>query len=595
MLDIAPGTVLGQYVVHERIGRGATSTVYRGHHPALDREVAVKVLWSPLADDSTFQERFRREARTVSRLRHPNVLTVYDFGTRDGVTYMVTELLPGGDLAERLLHSLSVNRVRGILAGVAAALDYAHANGVVHRDVKPSNIVFSRDDEPVLTDFGIATLFEGEHHITAGGAPAGTPAYMSPEQAAGKEVGPWSDLYSLGIVLYEMLAGKTPFQSPTWAGLLRAHVEDPPPKLSTVDEGFAPELEAVLERTLAKEPAQRYPNGQALVQAFDAVLAELADRPTPRPFPTLPATNSIAGAPKLAAEEEPPAEETAEVETLSTVQVIGDYDDYRGAPTAVIETADGSWTRSTEATAPRRPRAGTTPLPAQRADAASSSGLPSAPLLFVIALALAVVAGLLIGTALRLRQPGSAPTQGTPAVQRDSSPPGSSAAVGSATVPPAAVVNPAASPPVAPAGQASPPSAPEATADPRRGPLAVEMLTPTDGSQIPAKPTIRGRRSGLQGPDDHLWLLVHPRGSNDLWWPYPNELIANGAGVWEVADAEFGGAAGSQHELVVGVADAETHRAIAQQVAERPGEPFQNGPPPGFRTLTSITVTKASQ
>src|SRR5688572_8468049 len=114
MLDIAPRTVLGQYVVHGRIGRGATSTVYRGHHPALDREVAVKVLWSPLADDSTFQERFRREARTVSRLRHPNVLTVYDFGTRDGVNYMVTELLPGGDLAERLLHSLSVNRVRGI-------------------------------------------------------------------------------------------------------------------------------------------------------------------------------------------------------------------------------------------------------------------------------------------------------------------------------------------------------------------------------------------------------------------------------------------------------------------------------------------------
>src|SRR3954471_11652389 len=166
MLELAPGTALGAYVITARLGRGGMAVVYLAHHEALDRQVAIKVLWPSLADTPGFAERFRREARAASRLRHPNILTVYDFGTQDGITYMVTELLPGGSLAERVARPVSLDQALRVLKGIGAALDIAHAAGLVHRDVKPSNILFTSDDEPVLADFGIARLIDGEAQIT---------------------------------------------------------------------------------------------------------------------------------------------------------------------------------------------------------------------------------------------------------------------------------------------------------------------------------------------------------------------------------------------------------------------------------------------
>src|SRR5215213_617447 len=241
MLELAPGTALGAYVITARIGRGGMGSVYQAHHPALDRDVAIKVLWESLAQEPGFIERFRREARAASRLRHPNILTVYDFGEADGIAYMVTELLPGGTLADRLGRQLPFTEILHVLRGIGSALDAAHSAGLIHRDVKPSNILFTRDGEPVLADFGIARLAEAEESLTAQGALIGTPYYMAPEMASGGEVGRSSDLYSLGVVLYEMLAGEPPFPRPTPIAVVRAHVHEPPPSLSLLNPPVPPE------------------------------------------------------------------------------------------------------------------------------------------------------------------------------------------------------------------------------------------------------------------------------------------------------------------------------------------------------------------
>src|SRR4051794_7040047 len=180
MLELAPGTALGAYVITARLGRGGMAVVYLAHHEALDRQVAIKVLWPSLADTPGFLERFRREARAASRLRHPNILTVYDFGSQDGLTYMVTELLPGGSLADRLGRPLSFSLALRVVQGIGAALDVAHAAGLIHRDVKPSNILFTREGEPVLADFGIARVLDGQQ-LTVQGSLIGTPHYMAPE------------------------------------------------------------------------------------------------------------------------------------------------------------------------------------------------------------------------------------------------------------------------------------------------------------------------------------------------------------------------------------------------------------------------------
>jgi serine/threonine protein kinase len=282
MLELAPGTVLGAYVITARIGRGGMASVYQAHHPALDRDVAIKVLWESLAEQPGFLERFRREARSASRLRHPNILTVYDFGEKDGTLFMVTELLPGGTLADRLGQPLPFTEVLRVLRGIGAALDVAHADGLIHRDVKPSNILFTRDGEPVLADFGIARLTEAQESLTVQGSLIGTPHYMAPEMASGAEAGPASDLYSLGVVLYEMLVGEPPFPRQTPIAVVRAHIHEPPPSLLERNPSAPPEMDLVLTRALAKDPSRRYRSGAALAAAFEeAFLTD--DRPTPRP------------------------------------------------------------------------------------------------------------------------------------------------------------------------------------------------------------------------------------------------------------------------------------------------------------------------
>src|SRR5207247_1328010 len=188
-MSLGPGVELGPYSVVERIGRGGMATVYKAYHAALDRYVAIKVLPEFFAEDEEYRERFHQEAMSVARLRHPNILSVYDFGHERGIAYLVLELISGGTLADRLGTRIDIHDTVAMLKPIADALDHAHRNGVLHRDIKPSNILLHRDGTPVLADFGLAKLAASVRRLTASGIVMGTPEYMSPEQAGGDRRG----------------------------------------------------------------------------------------------------------------------------------------------------------------------------------------------------------------------------------------------------------------------------------------------------------------------------------------------------------------------------------------------------------------------
>jgi putative two-component system response regulator len=262
------GGVVGSYRLMERIGRGGMATVYRAYQPALDRHVAIKVLAEFFAEDAIYLERFRHEARSVARLRHPNILEVYDFGHDDGVAFIVMELVEGGTLADRLGAPMQLDEVLALLEPLAAALDYAHSRGVLHRDLKPSNILLRDDSTPVLADFGLAKLAGAVRRLTASGTVMGTPEYMSPEQASDDGVGAPSDRYSLAVVAHEMLTGRVPFESDTPAAVLISHVTRPMPPAHELSGELSAHVEDVLRRGLAKNPGDRYATASSFVSAL---------------------------------------------------------------------------------------------------------------------------------------------------------------------------------------------------------------------------------------------------------------------------------------------------------------------------------------
>ena len=267
------GQQLGRYLIQEEIGRGGMARVYRARDTLLQRTVALKVLAPQLAIDPEFTRRFDREAVTAANLRHPNIVTVYDVGEHNGLRYIAMEYVRG-----RTLHAIIEERgalglgyAIGIIEPVAAALDYAHAQGAVHRDVKPQNIMIDTDGRVLLTDFGIAQAPEaGGERLTRTGIFMGTPEYISPEQASAQRVDGRSDLYSLGIATYEIITGVVPFSGAT-PQLIVAHVQTPPPPPSSIDPAQPPELDIVLARILAKRPEQRFASGMAFVEALRIV------------------------------------------------------------------------------------------------------------------------------------------------------------------------------------------------------------------------------------------------------------------------------------------------------------------------------------
>ena len=276
-MPITTGTVLGRYRLLEKAGVGGMSEVFRAEDETLKRIVAVKVIFGPVAADSTFRERFLREARLVAGLEHPNVLPVFDYGTAtiDGeeVSYLVMPLVAGGSLKGRVAGPVPPALAITWLSAIAAALDHAHSKGILHRDVKPGNVLMDAQGRPLLADFGLARSAEVSSGLTATGTVLGTPLYMAPEQAMGATLDGRSDQYALAVIAFELLAGRVPFSAESPLAVLHQHVSTPPPPLSTVLPGTAASVDAVLFRGLAKKPGDRFASCSAFVAALGAALA----------------------------------------------------------------------------------------------------------------------------------------------------------------------------------------------------------------------------------------------------------------------------------------------------------------------------------
>ena len=287
-MPIGPGTKLGQYEVQDFIGQGAMGFVYRAYHAQLERTGAVKVLQA-IAPDPDTTARFRHEAQAIAQMRHPNILNVYDFGEYQGMPYMIVEFVPGGSLADRLSQGiLDQPTTIKYLRGIAAGLDHAHAQGIVHRDVKPANVLLEKDDTPVLADFGLAKLLQGSSLKSMTGVTTGTPAYMSPEQVAGSQVGPAADRYSLATIAYEMLTGMIPFDGVGVLEILYAQVHREPPPPSTRIRRLNSRVDAVIMRGLAKKPADRWDTCTEFVEALAAALDRKSAPPPDRTVVMMP-------------------------------------------------------------------------------------------------------------------------------------------------------------------------------------------------------------------------------------------------------------------------------------------------------------------
>ena len=290
------GKTVGKVRIEREIAKGGMAEVYLGTHLTLDRAVAVKVMHNYVEADPDLQSRFEREAKVVAGLRHPNIVQIFDYDTVEGHPYIVMEYLVGPSLAVflRELHKrnqrLEPIQIARLLITIATALDYAHEQGVVHRDIKPGNIILHNKSknvsmeqpltartEPVITDFGLVRIAQAATQ-TASGVVSGTPAYMSPEQAQGQKVDHRTDIYSLGVVLYEMLAGRIPFEADTSWTLIFMHINEPPPRI----EGIQPAVQKVIEQALAKKPEERYQSARELAADYMEAIGLVSEASTLR-------------------------------------------------------------------------------------------------------------------------------------------------------------------------------------------------------------------------------------------------------------------------------------------------------------------------
>jgi len=271
-----PGTLLGRYRLIEKAGVGGMSEVWKAEDTTLHRTVAVKVILTPVAEDPTYRERFLREARLVAGLEHPNVLPVYDFGTQtvEGaeVSYLVMPLVLGGSLKGHITGPMPYGIAVAWLQAVSAALDHAHAKGILHRDVKPGNVLLDSQGRPLLADFGLARSSESISGLTQTGTVLGTPLYMAPEQAMGGTLDGRADQYALAVIAFEILTGLVPFRADSPLAVLHQHVSVPPPPASSIIPAIPPAADAVLSKALAKKPADRFPSCSAFVEALAGAL-----------------------------------------------------------------------------------------------------------------------------------------------------------------------------------------------------------------------------------------------------------------------------------------------------------------------------------
>lgn len=270
----------GRYKVEEMLGQGGMSAVYRASDPNLKRPVAVKLIHNHLSSDPEFVRRFELEAAAVAQLRHPNIVQVYDYNQDGADCYMVLEYIPGGSLQAQLSRlnnaglRLPLERVVKLGLQICAALDYAHQRGMIHRDVKPANVLLNGDDQAILTDFGVVKMLAGEQH-TASGALVGTASYMAPEQIRGLPFDHRVDLYSLGVMLYEPVTGRCPFESESTMSLMLMHLNEPVPDVRQFNPQVPPALQAVIETALAKDPAGRFASAAEMSAALTRAWTEI--------------------------------------------------------------------------------------------------------------------------------------------------------------------------------------------------------------------------------------------------------------------------------------------------------------------------------
>jgi tRNA A-37 threonylcarbamoyl transferase component Bud32 len=292
------GLISDRYELEELVGSGGMSSVYKARDTLLERNVALKILHEHHLDDAEYVERFRREARTVAQLSHPNIVTVIDRGEVEGRPFIVFEFVDGEPLDQVVARrgALPLDEALAIAVACAHALAFAHKHGLVHRDVKPQNILLNDDHRPKVTDFGIARSLDVKKGVTQTGTVLGTSNYIAPEQASGEVVTAQSDVYSLGVVLYELLTGRVPFEGENFVNVALKHINEPPPSLLAQRRDAPPRLAAAVSRALAKNPRERFPTMGALAAELEACRNELraggddatarvVRAPTPRPAP----------------------------------------------------------------------------------------------------------------------------------------------------------------------------------------------------------------------------------------------------------------------------------------------------------------------
>jgi len=268
----------GRYELEKLVGSGGMSNVFRAHDRLLERTVALKILHEQYTRDDDYVERFRREARAVAQLAHPNIVTVIDRGEQDGRQYIVFEFIEGENLKELVAHGpLSVHEAVGLALQVARALSFAHERGLVHRDVKPQNVLLNEDGQAKVTDFGIARSLD-VHGVTQTGTVLGTSDYIAPEQARGQKVNPKTDIYSLGAVLYELLTGDVPFAGDNFVAVAMRHVNEPAPSVLEHRPDCPLRLDLAIQRAMAKDPADRFESMDDFVIELEGCLAEVDGR-----------------------------------------------------------------------------------------------------------------------------------------------------------------------------------------------------------------------------------------------------------------------------------------------------------------------------
>lgn len=276
VLAVIGATIAGRYEVEELVGHGGMSSVYKARDALLERHVALKILHEQYSADDDFVERFKREARSVAQLQHPNIVTVIDRGDEDGRQYIVFEYIEGENLKEYVVRKgrLEIREAVEVAGEVARALAFAHENGLIHRDVKPQNVLLNGDGRAKVTDFGIARSLDVDG-MTQTGTVLGTSNYIAPEQASGKRVDAQSDVYALGVVLYELIAGDVPFPGESFIAVAMKHMHEPAPNLLDVRKDTPLRVAAAVDRALEKDPEQRFPSMDAFAAELEACLAEL--------------------------------------------------------------------------------------------------------------------------------------------------------------------------------------------------------------------------------------------------------------------------------------------------------------------------------